>query len=473
MTTVASADRLRHPSRSALARRTLEVVGTAGYRLAPPMAARVARRGRRNRLPSALRAACADLGATYVKFGQIIASAPTLTGDALAAEFRSMLDAGPPVPYADVVRQIERTTGKPLRATFDHVEPTPVGQASLAVVHRGTLRDGRDVAIKVLRPGIEKVLASDLALLRSLVKALRVAVPAVGDLTARLVDDLAAQLADEIDLRNEAAIMARFRALPQHEDLPLVVVPEPLTDLSGRRVLVMDFLAGVPIDDADIGSLGLDAPALVDQVVKAWLLTALRDGMFHGDVHAGNILLLHDGRVGLLDWGIVGHLDPDAHWMLRRFIGGAVGDETAWDELADHLSDRVAMVETGVELDRATLRMLLRDHLSGIVNRPFGEFSLAETITALTTQASVLRGSEPEPRKHRLAGVLRRSRQPAPDLAVMDGGMLLLAKQLAYFERYGRLHLGDLPVLHDRDFFRDVLELEVAGPPDRSGGHLV
>ena len=418
----------------------------------------------------ALRSACADLGATYVKFGQIIASAPTLTGDRLAAEFRSLLDAGPPVRFSEVVRQIERTTGKPLQATFSDVERAPIGQASLAVVHRGTLRDGRDVAIKVLRPGIERTLASDLALLRSLVKVLDVAVPAVGGLTARLVDDLAAQLDHEVDLRNEASVMARFRALPQHEDLPLVIVPEPLTHLSGRRVLVMDFLDGVPIDDADIAALGIDTRTLVDQVVKAWLLTALRDGIFHGDVHAGNILLLRDGRVGLIDWGIVGRLEPDAHWMLRRFISGAIGDDTAWDELADHLANNVAALDPDVEIDREVLRMLLRDHVSTIVNRPFGEFSLADTLMALTAQADGLRGRQPATRAGTVGGLVRRSRKPAPELAAMDGGMLLLAKQLAYFERYGKLYLGDLPVLHDREFFRDVLEVAAPTTTDRPGG---
>lgn len=474
MTSTTSPHHLRRPSRADVARRTTHVLATAVHRLSVPAVRRVTRHGGPRSFPRALRTACDDLGATFIKVGQIVASAPSLTGDEVAAEFRGMLDAGPPVPFADVVGQIERATGAAVQTHFAHIDPDPIGQASLAVVHRGTLRDGRDVAIKVLRPGIERTLASDLTILRSLVKVLSLAVPAAGGLAARLVDDLAEQLERELDLRNEAASMARFRALPQHDQLPLVVVPEPLLELSGRRVLVMDFLDGVPIDDSDIEALELDAAELVDQLVKAWMLTALRDGIFHGDLHAGNILLLRDGRVGLIDWGIVGHLEPDAHWLLRRFIGGAVGDETAWDELADHLATTVATLDPGTSLDRTMLRMVLRDHLGAVVNRPFGEFSLSETLMAITTQANALRGETPNPSTRGLAGALRRSRQPGPDLRVMDGGLLLLAKQLAYVERYGRLHLreGDRPVLHDQRFFRDVLGLEPPQPTDRPGASI-
>lgn len=455
--------KLRPPGPVALAGRALRVTATLLRRLGPQLVAHALGRGDSARLTTALRITCDDLGATYIKFGQIIASAPTLTGEETAAQFRSMLDAGPPVPFPDVVREIERTSGKPVRKTFSRLDPEPIGQASLAVVHRGTLIDGRDVAVKVLRPGIEKVLASDLVLLRAAVRALGVAVPAVGELATGLVDDLAGQLQHEVDLRIEAAIMQHFRGLPQHDDLPLVVVPEPLVQLSGRRVLVMDFLDGVPIDDANLDALGVDASALVDQVVKAWLLTALRDGIFHGDVHAGNILFLRDGRAGLIDWGITGQLDPDAHWMLRRFIGGAIGDESAWDDLADHLSSHLSTVQPDLRPDRDMLRMVLRDHLSAVVNKPFGEFSLSEVILSLNTQSSVIRGIAAQPRRtqrttRKMVDAIRRTRQPAPDLTLMGGGMLLLAKQLAYFERYGKLHLGELAVLHDTEFFRDVLK---------------
>src|SRR6185295_1377202 len=120
--------------------------------------------------------------------------------------------------------------------------------------------------------------------------------------------------------------------------LPQVVIPEPFPALSGPRMLTMEYLDGVPIDDvARIAELGADPRPLIEQLVRGWFITALRDGTFHADVHAGNLLLLRDGRVGVVDWGIVGRLDARTHRFLRRTIEGALGDETAWDDIAADL----------------------------------------------------------------------------------------------------------------------------------------
>src|SRR5437762_13049535 len=128
--------------------------------------------------------------------------------------------------------------------------------------------------------------------------------------------------------------MAHYRDLLRRVDLPLVVVPEPYPALSGPRVLAMEFLDGVPIDDlAGIAELGVDPRPLVEQTVRGWFLTAIRYGVFHGDVHAGNLLLLRDGRIAALDWGIVWQLEPDTARCVGRSIEGGIGDEAAWDEV--------------------------------------------------------------------------------------------------------------------------------------------
>lgn len=451
--------RLRSPSRRTAARRAGRVGVAVGRRLGPLAARRILRRtGSSTDTAHALRAVCDDAGATFTKLGQLVASSPTLFGEDLASAFRSCLDRGAAVAFEDVVAEIELGLGGPIDDQFAHIDPAPIGQASLAVVHRARLVDGREVAVKVLRPGIEEIVAADLALLRPLLGTLtRLAAPGLVDLVLETIDGLRAQLEEELDLRNEAAVMAYFRSLPEGARLPLVVVPEPILALTSRRVLVMELLDGVAIDDVDAAAhLGIDPAPLVEQTVKAWLLCALRGGIFHGDVHAGNILLLRDGRVGVIDWGIVGRLSDESHWLLRRFIGGAaLGDEAAWDELATHLEAQLA--DAGIpDVDRDTVRMLLREQLGAVVNQPFGSVSLSGLLLALQGGPERV---QPQGSRWRRARALR-----SPS-AVMDRGMLLLAKQLAYFERYGRMYLGDIAVLRDEAFFREAL---AAGPLDQT-----
>jgi predicted unusual protein kinase regulating ubiquinone biosynthesis (AarF/ABC1/UbiB family) len=410
----------------------------------------------RRELARRARRACDDLGATFLKAGQIVASSPSLFGHAAAEEFRSCLDTGPAVPFLEVRRQVERASDLPLRRMFASFDERPIGQASLAVVHRARLQDGRDVAVKVLRPGIEATIAADLALIRQLLAGLRMTLaPGLAQTLGEVVDGLQMQLEEELDLRNEARVMAYFRVLPESVDLPLVVVPEPFPELSGRRVLVMEYLDGVPIDDVEAaGGLGYDGAAAVDQVVRGWLVTALRGGIFHGDVHAGNVLVLRDGRVGVIDWGIVGRLSEESRWLLRRFIAATLGDESAWDELAKHLAAQVSEVQ-GAPVDEQILRTLLREQLAPVMTKPFGEFSLADMLTGLQAHAQQLQ--PPTANDSRL----NRLRNFSPPRGSIDHGMVLLAKQMAYFERYGKLYLRDVAVLSDKEFFKGVLE---AGP---------
>jgi predicted unusual protein kinase regulating ubiquinone biosynthesis (AarF/ABC1/UbiB family) len=401
-----------------------------------------------------LRKVCDGLGATFLKFGQIVASSPSLFGEEMAAEFRSCLDTGPRVAFERVVAEVDPTLV---------LEPEPLGRASLAVVHRARTADGRDVAVKVLRPGIERKVAADLTLMRQLFRGLSAATgPGLSELLLEVLGGLQRQLEEELDLRNEAGVMRYFRALPETARLDAVVVPEPYPELSSRRVLAMEYLDGVPIDDLTaIAEMGHDPAPIVDQVVKAWFITALRGGIFHGDVHAGNILLLRDGRVGVIDWGIVGRLSEDSHFLLRRFIAAALGEEAAWDDIVEHLLTQLrAMGDQALPLDEATLRTVLRQHVATVVTQPFGQFSLADMVMGIQRGIQDVQGPGEAP-PGGLRQRLGRIRTIGPSAGVMDRSMLLLGKQLAYFERYGKLYMGDVSLLHDREFFAGVLD---AGP---------
>lgn len=468
--------RLPTPGRRELARRGVHI-GRVATRHFAPLAVRQARDFRQGVLAPAvvaprLRQVVEDLGGTFLKFGQMIASSPGLFGEEMADEFRSCLDTGPPVPFAAVRRQVEDDLGMDLTEAFGEFEREPIGRASIAVVHRARLHDGRLVAVKVLRPGVEHLVATDLDLMQPFFDILA---RQTGDQTAgaalQLLDGLRQQLGEELDLRNEARALAHFRRLTGEFDLPLLVVPEPHPDLSGPNVLTMEYLRGVPIDDlAAVADLGYDPAPLVEQVVRSFFVTAVRWGAFHGDVHAGNMLLLEDGRLGMIDWGIVGRLDRETHLFLLRLLDGVLGDETAWSDITAHLTRTYGRaIQEGLGLDDVELTAFIRSLIEPTLTRPFGEVSLAALFAAPQAQAARATGMRAHERS--LRSVLarlraqRRMRRIADAaggiMSEFDRGTFLLGKQLMYFERYGKLFLADAPILGDRDFFAAL----VAGAP--------
>jgi len=397
-----------------------------------------------------------------------VASSPGVFGEEFADEFRTCLDTGPVVPFETVRDVIETDLGMPLHEAYSHFDTMPIGRASIAVVHRATTIDGTNVAVKVLRPGIDANVAVDLDLLQPL---LELVARQTGDQSAgtlmQLFSGFREQIGEELDLRNEARAMAAFRLLLEEVDLPLMVVPEPFPDLSGPNVLTMEFLDGVPIDDlAGAASFGIDPAPLVEQVVRAFFLTTVRWGAFHGDVHAGNMLLLRDGRMGVIDWGIVGRLDPETHYFFIRLLAAALGDEEAWRDIAAHLTRTYGpAMQRGLGLSDEDLAQFIRSLLEPVLNRPFGEVSLATLIQAPQVQAAKAQGIEAHNRSVKaVVGRLRAQRQlrrladeSGGTDSDFDRGTFLLGKQLMYFERYGKMFLADVPLLHDRAFFEQLL----------------
>ncbi len=439
---------LRAPRGAQLRRRTTQTLDVARRRLGPIAARRALRQPvTPTEVARPMREAFAELGVTYVKLGQLIASAPSLFGAEVATEFRTLLDDGRPVSFDRVCHEVERALGRPLDAVFATLDPDPIGQASMAVVHRGELLDGTLVAVKVLRPGIERKIAADFVLMGWLLPriASRIA-GAHAEVVPTLLAGLRTQLCEELDLRNEARVMEHFNTLLDEIDLPTVVVPRPYPHLSARRVLTMEWLDGVAIDDVGaVEDFGVDPTPLVADIVKAFFLTAVRYGIFHGDVHAGNLLLLRDGRVAILDWGIVGRLDATNQAHLRSVIGAALGDEAAWQTVIDRALEQVGPVlEQRLGLTPDQQGPFIRAVIEPLFTRPFGEVQLS----TLLLGPEELRGD---------AALEPMADLPPMDPERFDRNMMLLTKQLLYFERYGQMYLSQHSLFDDRAFFSALL----------------
>jgi predicted unusual protein kinase regulating ubiquinone biosynthesis (AarF/ABC1/UbiB family) len=285
--------------------------------------------------------------------------------------------------------------------------------------------------------------------------------------TLQILDGFRVQIGEEMDLRNEARSLAHFRRLQGEFGLSLMAVPEPFPEWSGRNVLTMEFFDGVPIDDlAQVADLGYDPTPLVQEVMRAFFLTTVRWGAFHGDVHAGNMMLLRDGRIGVIDWGIVGRLDPSTHRFFISLLSAAMGNEAAWPVVTKHITDAYGpAIGIAVGMSDEELTGFVRSIMEPALTRPFGEVSLAGLMQTIQLQVAKAQGIEAQTRTlraivHRLRSQ-RRIRRMADEsgglMSEFDRGTFLLAKQLMYFERYGRMFVSEIPILNDRAFIGQLL----------------
>ncbi|KAH8063411.1 hypothetical protein JL722_2581 [Aureococcus anophagefferens] len=258
--------------------------------------------------PRATRELFEELGATFVKLGQLVASSPTLFPEAWTAEFEKTLDGAPPVPYATVKRVVEASLGTTIAAAFSTFDEAPLATASVAQVHAATLRNGDRVVVKVLKPGVRDTLTADLVFLNGAAKILEAVAPETKRVS---LADVAAQLRDstlqELDLREEARRLRSFRGFLASSGLDQAATcPLPYEDLSSKEVLTMTRLDGSRLVDADASNPASEAA--VATVIRTWARSVVEHDFFHADVHGGNVLLLRDGTVGIIDFGIVGTL---------------------------------------------------------------------------------------------------------------------------------------------------------------------
>jgi len=458
---------LPHPSNTQVRRRAMKI-GRLLTRHFGPMAYRKTRK--QEIAPGSyarpLRLMFEELGATFVKFGQLMGSSSGVFGEEVSNEFRSCLDAGPSVPFDEVRRAVETEIGRSLEDVFASFDPIPVGQASIAVVHKAILKDGREAAVKVLRPNIEQIVSTDLDLLDPLIGFIARQMGATAGPMVQVLDGFREQIAEELDLRNEARAMTHFGKILREVDLPKMTVPVVYEEYSGMRVLTMEFFDGVPIDDlTEIERMGFDPKPVVEQCVRGWFLTAVRFGAFHGDVHAGNLMMRTDGRLGVLDWGIVGRLDSFGLQFFRQILQAALGDESAWLDIANFMIDIYGSAMSPDMNDEEKVK-LVRTMMEPALTRPFGEVSLGEMLAAVQEQIAVAHGVESSERKVRDIYRRWRAARKFPEHTQEEFGLgtefhrnsMLLAKQLMYFERYGKIYMSDTPLLHDKEFFAELLE---------------
>ena len=272
-----------------------------------------------------LREALETLGPIFVKFGQVLSTRRDLLPLDIADELAKLQDQVPPFPSEEARREIEKGIGRKIEDVFDNFQREPVASASIAQVHLAMLKDGREAAIKVLRPGVEAAVAKDLALLETAAGLVERLWPDGRRLKPRqVVAEFAHHLDDELDLMREAAYASQLRR--NFERSALLLVPQVHWDLCSRRVMVMERMRGVPISQRKtLEERGIDIPALARAGVEICFTQVFRDGFFHADMHPGNILVSTEaesfGKYVALDFGIMGTLtEADKNYLAQNFL---------------------------------------------------------------------------------------------------------------------------------------------------------
>jgi ubiquinone biosynthesis protein len=270
--------------------------------------------------PQRVRQALAEMGPAFVKLGQILSTRVDLFAPEWIEQFEQLQDHAAPVPFEAIGRELALALGTDPAVAFARLDPQPLAAGSIAQVHRAWLHDGRPVAVKVRRPGIEAVIEADLRLLGRLAERLQRDSPAIARYQPRaLVRQFARSLRRELDLRMECRNAERIAASLAAE--PGIVVPAIHWQWTSSRVNVQDFVEGIPGRDLRaVDEAGLDRALLARRGARAVLRMVLADGFFHADPHPGNVFYLPGNRVALIDFGMVGRLSPPRREQLAGLL---------------------------------------------------------------------------------------------------------------------------------------------------------
>ncbi len=369
------------------------------------------------------------LGPTYVKLGQMVASTPALFPDALVQGFQGCLDEVRPLSSETVHRVIAEELGAPANEVFADIDDKPLASASIGQVHRATLEGGKEVVVKVQRPAIADQISKDLRIMHLLARgAERASRNARLAQPIAVVEDFAVTLSEELSFMVEARSMeAVGESLADFPDSKLIHIPAVEWRYTTPRVLTMEYVAGTRLDDVDaLVKAGTDPAGLLKVAVRGWLHGSLVHGVFHGDLHAGNLCVDPAGRVVFLDFGICGHLTEQARESLLLALPALLS--------RDMRGVAAAIFESASEkpIDMDTITADLERVVLPIFDQPLNEVSYAQAFVEVV-RIGVRHG------------------------VLLPRDLILVFKQFFYVERFTRLLAPDWMPLMDPDIMQSVL----------------
>lgn len=322
-----------------------------------------------------MRLALEELGPTFVKLGQILSTRPDIIPHAFVKEFEKLQDNVPSFSFEEVLAQIEHELGGPSDEFFESIDPQPLAAASIAQVHRARLKSGEDVVIKVRRPNIVVVVESDISALMALAGLAERHVPG-SELydPVSVVREFARTIRREMDFAREGHTIEKFR--DNFSGTPWMFFPKVHWEQSSRAILTMEYVSGVKVSDSErLAGQGLDCKLIARRGADSFLEMVLKHGFFHGDLHPGNVMILPDNVICLLDYGIVGRLDESLKTFLTDILSAIVNRDM--DEVVSLLLFAGDISES---LDIRALKRDLFNFIDGYYEIPLREIEVGRML---------------------------------------------------------------------------------------------
>ncbi len=379
--------------------------------------------------PRLLRQTFEELGATYIKLGQFIASSPTFFPKEYVDEFQHCLDRTKPLPFSVMKKIMMEDLDRPLESIYSSIDPTPLASASIAQVHAATLVTGEDVVIKIQKPGVANVLLTDLNFLYVAARIIEYLAPKIAWTSlSGIVEEIQRTMMAECDFIMEANNLKEFRQFLLNTHNEDAVVPLVYEHATTRRVLTMERFYGVSLTDLEtIRKHCNDPEKTLISAMNTWFASLTQCNFFHADVHAGNLMVLKDGRVGFIDFGIVGRISAGTWEAMSDFISSImVGN---FDGMAD------AMVRIGV-----TDKQVNSEHLANDIR------ALYKRLDKMVPDYSILSNNQEDDINNLLMDMVKIGERHGIHF---PREFALLMKQFLYFDRYVHILAPELDMFMD------------------------
>ncbi len=271
--------------------------------------------------PKLLREAFEELGTTYIKLGQLIASAPSLFPENYVLEFQKCLDQTSAVPFSEMEKILKEEFQKPLFLIFREINPKPLASASIAQVHEAVLKNGEEVVLKIQKPNVKDIIQTDMNFVYIASLILEFLIPEFKRLSlSEIIQDLHNSMIKECDFLLEAKHTKEFRKFIDSMDIKDITVPKIYDELTTPKVITMEKLKGIPLRNPEEIQKIKNPKEVIAKALHVWFLSLVAFEFFHADVHSGNLMLLEDGRIAFIDFGIIGKIQTSTWNGLQKII---------------------------------------------------------------------------------------------------------------------------------------------------------